>query len=226
MLILGHRGAAGYEVENTVSSVRRAIEMRLDYIEIDVQRTKDDVLVVFHDDLLDRVTNASGYIWDHTFEQLESDVVVGGTEKIPSLARVCAVVSDAGAKLFVELKAIGIERAALSLVMEHLPASRFMIGSFHHEAVLSVKDIAGAVKTVALLAGSPLNAGRIVRESRCDYLGLAVDTINPRVIGEAKDAGAGVLVWTVDDVRDLERLKRLGVDGVFSNVPDRMKAAM
>ena len=226
MLVFGHRGAAAYEPENTIPSIRRALEMDLDYVEIDVQRTKDDVPVVFHDDLLDRITKSSGYIWDYTFERLESEVVVMGRERIPSLEEVCELAADAGGRLFVELKALGIEADALSLVMKLLPPSRFIIGSFHHEAVLNVKDAVSEVTTAAILEGSPLNAGRIVQDTGCDYLSLGLSTINPRVVAEARAAGARVLVWTVDDVRDLERMEGMGVDGVFSNVPDRMRAAL
>ncbi len=226
MLILGHRGAAGYEPENTIRSVQRALEMDLDYIEIDVQRTKDDVLVVFHDDLLDRLTNASGYVWDHSFGELQSNVLVEGRERIPTLEQVCEVVRDGGGRLFVELKASGIEQAALPLVTKYIAPSDLIIGSFHHEAIANVKSTVAQVKTTALLAGAPLNAGRIVQDTGSDYLGLGLSNINPRVIAEAKAAGAGVLVWTVNDVRDLERVRALGVDGVFSNFPDRMKAAV
>lgn len=226
MLILGHRGAAGYEPENTIRSVQRALEMDLDYIEIDVQRTKDDVLVVFHDDLLDRLTNASGYVWDHSFGELQSNVLVEGRERIPTLEQVCEVVRDGGGRLFVELKASEIEQAALPLVTKYIAPSDLIIGSFHHEAIANVKSTVAQVKTTALLAGAPLNAGRIVQDTGSDYLGLGLGSINPRVIAEAKASGAGVLVWTVNDVRDFERVRALGVDGVFSNFPDRMKAAV
>ena len=225
MLIFGHRGAAGYEPENTLASVRRGLELDVDYIEIDVQRTRDDVLVVFHDDLVDRLTNASGYIWDYSFEELNAGVVVAESEKIPSLREVCELVRETGGKLFVELKALDIEAAALSLVLDYFPASQFIIGSFHHEAVLNIETAAPEVRTAAVLAGSPLDAGGIVRETGCDFVALGLDNVNSRVIAEAKAEGAAVLVWTVNDLRDFARVREMGVDGVFSDFPDRMQAS-
>lgn len=84
MLVIGHRGAAGHATENTLRSFQAGIDLGVDIVEADVQATRDGQLVVFHDKLLDRLTNASGYVWDYDYAQLCSQVRVAADERIPS----------------------------------------------------------------------------------------------------------------------------------------------
>lgn len=223
MIKIGHRGAGGFAQENTMPSFLKAIELGIDYIECDVQVTRDGRLVVMHDKLLDRVTNASGYIWEYEYDYLRQNVRVNGTEHIPLLEEVCDLVVGTNVRLLPEIITPGIEERVVRVLLERFDKSRFIIGSFHHEVLPHVKAIGRDIKTLALLEGAPISLYSIIRDSHCDYLGLAFESINERSIAEAGEHGVEVWAWTIDDEREMRRAEALGISGIMSNFPDRIK---
>jgi len=101
-LKIGHRGAMGYEPENTLRSFKKALDLKVDMIELDVYVCKSDELIVIHDDKVDRTTNGQGYVVNKTFEELRT-LDAGKNEKIPTLSEVLNLVNRK-AKLNIELK--------------------------------------------------------------------------------------------------------------------------
>ena len=99
---IGHRGAMGHETENTIASVKKALELNVDMIEIDVFVIKSGALVVFHDEILDSLTDTSGNIEDFTWDELQK-VVVKGNHHIPTLAEVIETI-DKKVPLSLKLK--------------------------------------------------------------------------------------------------------------------------
>ena len=102
-LVIGHRGAMGYETENTIASIEKAIELGVSMIEIDVLRIKSGELMVFHDKRVDRLTNGAGEIEDYYMSDVLALNLVGG-HKIPTLQQVLKAV-DGRVKINIELKA-------------------------------------------------------------------------------------------------------------------------
>jgi glycerophosphoryl diester phosphodiesterase len=226
MLVIGHRGAAGHALENTIESISCAIEMGADYIEIDVQPTRDGRLVVFHDRTLRRLTGLHGYVRDYTFLELTEKANLSDRQKIPSFEKICDLVAKTNVGLYVEIKSAGIESAILKTLCKYFDMSSCLIGSFYHRSILKVKQIDPTVKTIALMEGVPVTTRNIVRDAQCDYLGLGIGSLDEQQIREVRSEGCGVIVWTVDDADELPLLCELGIAGVVSNFPDKIIQAL
>jgi glycerophosphoryl diester phosphodiesterase len=226
MFVIGHRGAAGHAPENTIESIDCAIEMGVDYIEIDVQPTRDGRLVVFHDRTMRRLTGLHGYVREYTFVELTEKANLSNRQKIPSFEEVCDLVSKSNVGLFVEIKSPGIESIILKTLRKYFDISSCLIGSFYHRSILKLKQIDPTVKTIALMVGVPLTTRNIVRDSQCNYLGLGIGSLDEQQIQEVRSEGCGVIVWTVDEADELPLLCELGVDGVVSNFPDKIIKAL
>lgn len=220
MFKIGHRGAAGLAPENTISSITKAIELNVDCIELDVQETRDEKLVIFHDKLLDRVTNATGHIKDYTYQQLRDNVLVNNQELIPLLSDVCGLLSKTNIILFPEIKVPKITYEVVELLLEKLETRKFVIGSFHHEVLVKAKTIEPTIKTVALFEGAPISIRSILHDSQCDYLGIGFESVNPNTIEEAHKLGIDVWAWTIDDLKEMKHAIKLGINGIVSNYPN------
>ena len=108
-LVWAHRGASAYAPENTLEAFQKAVDLKADGIELDVQMTKDGTLVVIHDEMVDRVSGASGWVKDYTYEKLKKiDVNLRfaqyGPQYIPTLEEVCELIRPTGLTINVELK--------------------------------------------------------------------------------------------------------------------------
>ena len=226
MFVIGHRGAAGHAPENTIESIGCAIGMGVDYVEIDVQPTRDGRLVVFHDRTMRRLTDLHGYVRDYSFVELTEKANLYNGQKIPSFEAVCDLVSKSNVGLFVEIKSPGFESPILKTLHNYFDISSCLIGSFYHRSILKLKQMAPTVKTVALMAGVPLTTRNIVCDAQCNYLGLGVGSLDEQQIQEARSEGCGVIVWTVDEAEELPLLCELGIDGVVSNFPDKIIQAL
>ena len=226
MLVIGHRGAAGHAPENTLESIGCAIGMGVDYIEIDVQPTRDGRLVVFHDRTMRRLTGLHGYVRDYTFVELTEKANLSNGQKIPSFEKVCELVAKSNVGLFVEIKSAGIESLILKTLRKYFDVSSCLLGSFYHRSILKLKQLDPNVKTIALMVGVPVTTRNIVRDSQCNYLGLGIGSLDEQQIQEVRSEGCGVIVWTVDEADEMPLLCKLGVDGVVSNFPDRIIQAL
>ncbi len=222
MLVIGHRGAAGHAPENTIESIGCAIGMGVDYIEIDVQPTRDGRLVVFHDRTMRRLTGLPGYVRDYTFLELTEKANISNRQKIPSFEEVCDLVAKSNVGLYVEIKSVGIESPILKTLCKYFDISNCLIGSFYHRSILKLKKLDSTVKTIALMEGVPVTTRNIVRDSQCNYLGLGIGSLDEQQIREVRSEGCGVIVWTVDEADELPLLCELEIDGVVSNFPDRI----
>lgn len=222
MLTIGHRGAAGHVTENTLASIRKAIELGADIVEVDVQRTKDGQLVLFHDKLLDRLTNLSGYLSSYTYEQLKKTILPGGY-RIPLLREACEIIITSQASLLVEIISPSAKEEVVRTLSQNLSEQRFFIGSFFHDDLRDAKLSNGSLITVALVEGIPVDLEAVVEDSLCNFVGFGFDSIRQDAISRTQRLGAKVLVWTLDDPREIQRAHGLGVDGIITNFPERVK---
>jgi len=101
--VIAHRGGPAYQPENTLAAFRNAIDIGVDWIEMDVQRTQDGVLVVFHDETVDRTTGSSGRVEDLTFGEIRA-LDAGSGEQVPAFEEVIALAKEAGVGLLPEAK--------------------------------------------------------------------------------------------------------------------------
>ena len=219
---IAHRGASGYELENSFTSLRKAIELGADIVEADVQMTKDDVPIICHDKLLDRTSNTSGYTTDLTWEEISQSVRLNNGEKLPSLEEFCQYIRDKNTILYLDVKPFGDEGRILEICKRHLKTDQFLFGSFHNHSIRHVKQLDGNIQTVMIIEGNPIDIKMVIKNSGCDIVGMGFDTIEEDSIVLAQELGKKVFTWTVNDKREIERAKLLGVDGITSNYIDRI----
>ncbi|MBS7609730.1 glycerophosphodiester phosphodiesterase [Candidatus Bathyarchaeota archaeon] len=216
--VIGHRGAAAYEPENTLRSFRRALEIGVHAVELDVHLSKDGRVVVIHDPTVDRTTNGHGYVRDLSFEDL-SKLDAGMGERIPLLEEVIDLVKDK-AILQIELKGEGTEEPVLRILEEKGFLDRVVLTSFFHNRVKKAKELKPLIKTGVLFVGRPLDPIHIVRVAKADAIHINYLTVDKELVEEIHRAGIKVTVWNVDEPRNIDRMIDFGVDAIGSNKPD------
>lgn len=220
--IIGHRGAAALEPENTLRGFRKAIELGVDYVEFDVHRCKSGELVVIHDETVDRTTNGKGFVAELTLQQLKK-LDAGKGEAVPTLQEAIDCCKGK-VKMQIELKAAGLEDNLVATIKRNNIAADAMLISFYHDFIRRAKEIAAAdkitVKTGALIVGNPANPAEVAKAANADYLSANQSFTDERVVKELRRAGIGITVWNCDTERDIKRLAGLEVDMIGSNRPD------
>ena len=223
LLCIGHRGAMGYAPENTLASIRKALELGVPCVEVDVYYV-DSRLIVFHDDRLERTTDAEGYLSEQSFDYLRS-LDDGEGERIPTLEEVCETLT-AGACINIELKGPDTAAPVVSLIEKYVShgwsKNRFLVSSFDHRQLAEVNRLDAAIKTGALIRGLPVDDARFAEDLNAYSVNPAKDFVDQQLVDDAHMRGLKVFVYTVNHPDDIARMQRLGVDGVFSSYPDRV----
>ncbi|MBW2171185.1 MAG: hypothetical protein JRF69_04260 [Deltaproteobacteria bacterium] len=187
MMIMGHRGAAALEPENTLLSISRAMEIGVDAVEIDVRLTKDRALVVIHDVTVDRTTNGTGPVSSYELSDIR-ELDAGKGEAIPTLQEVFDLI-DSKVTLVVELKEEGTERSVVELIEKNNLEENVYVISFWHELVKAAKSINSRIRTGVLLVGCPTDSC-VATHAFADalvmkYMGVdGIGTNDPRVLVE------------------------------------------
>jgi glycerophosphoryl diester phosphodiesterase len=216
-LIIGHRGAAGLEPENTLRSFRRAVALGVDAVELDVYAAHGE-LIVIHDDTLERTTNGNGPLAGIDWESLRA-LDAGAGEAIPTLAEALAVLPCA---VNIELKGTGTAQP-LAPYLSDRDSARVFVSSFRHDELATFQHLRPDVALAPLysrrppvLDALPVSAPWAVNVSR--------RLATPPLIAAIRRAGYRCLVYTVNDPEEAHRLRAAGVSGVFTDYPDRVRA--
>ncbi|MDD5153865.1 MAG: glycerophosphodiester phosphodiesterase family protein [Thermodesulfobacteriota bacterium] len=216
MMIMGHRGAKALEPENTLLSIRRAMEIGVDAVEIDVHLTKDKEVVVIHDSTVDRTTNGKGPVGSYTLEEIKK-LDAGKGEKIPTLKEVIEFVKDK-VRLIIELKEEGTEDKVVELIKGYNMFDSAYIISFWHMLVKKIKEMDSRIKTGVLLVGCPVDTC-IARSASADALVMNYAFVSKGLVDKAHQEGLKVFIWNIDDRDMLKPYVDMGVDGIGSNDP-------
>ncbi len=211
----------GHAPENTLRSVRKALELGARCVEIDVYFV-DGQLVVIHDDRLERTTNGTGLVLDHSFDYLRS-LDAGEGERIPTLEEVCELIHGK-AGLNIELKgpdtAAPVGKFIAGCVDAGWNKDAFLVSSFNHQELFNIRqldaDIRLGVITQTALANELDFAASLNAFSINPYFG----SIHSQLVSDAHARGIRVYAYTVNEPNDIARMHALGIDGVFSNYPD------
>ena len=223
MLCIGHRGAMGHEPENTLLSIRKALELGVDGIEIDVYNVEDR-LIVIHDRALDRTTDGNGYLEDKSFAYLRS-LDAGKGEQIPTLQEVFDTV-DRQAFINIELKGSNTAQLTVKLIQEYFrrgwSEENFVVSSFDHYQLERVKSIEPKIQTGALIYGLPWKYRENARQIGANILIASLDYVSSNLVAAAHRESLSVWIYTVNRIRDIERMRDLQIDGIFTNYPERV----
>jgi glycerophosphoryl diester phosphodiesterase len=222
-LCIGHRGAMGHEPENTLRSVRKALRLGVDWVEIDVQRVEDQ-LVVFHDERLDRTTNGRGLLAEKSFEELRR-LDAGRGERIPTLEEVFEAIGDS-VGLNIELK--GPDTAEPTVRRIHardFDYKRLLVSSFDIDQLRRVHELDREIPIAGLYSKPSKEALRTATELGFLAVNTSLRYITAEFVKAAHEQGLLVLIYTVNKPVDIARMIEIGVDGVFSDYPDRVLRA-
>lgn len=238
--IIGHRGAAGYAPENTLESIHTAADMGIDWVELDVKLTKDEVPIIFHDEELERTTNGAGLVAEITYEeirQLEAGSWFGDSfagAKIPTLEEAVDVLIERGLGLNLEIKPCpGREKLTAEVALDVLSQiwddhSRLLISSFQHVSLEAARDMANDWARGLLVGGDemPENWQELADYLDVKSMNMGSRLVTRELIREVSDLDLKSLVYTVNDADLARTLQGWGVDTLFSDVPDVVKDAL
>ena len=225
-IVIGHRGAMGHETENTLASIQKAIDLGVDMIEIDVFNVKSGETVVFHDDTLERLTNAGGKIEEWSYFQLRK-VKLDGGHKIPMLQDVLKLI-DHKVKLNIELKGSGTTDRVNYIINYYIKEKGwklddFIISSFKWDELRAMRALNAYIPIAILTTEDPLSGIAIAKELGAEAINPSFKTLTAENSLKIKEAGFKIYTWTVNEPEDIINMKRLGVDGIITNYPERVR---
>ena len=217
MLKIGHKGTSEKGIpENTLASISYAIKAGVDGVEFDLRRTKDNVAVVIHDDTVDSMTNGTGRVRNMELAQLKRLEVKNSMERIPTLDEVLKVIGNNLSLAFIEIKDKGLERHTLDAIYRNGMQENAVIISFSKQILRNVRSMDKNIK-LGLDHKGPLNAISFAVEVGASYLISKAQNITARFVERAGEKGLAVVAWTVNDVKEVDRLRGAGVQGIISD---------
>lgn len=223
--IIGHRGAAGARPENTMASVEKAIEYGADWVEIDVQETADDQIVVMHDSDFMKLAQVNLKTWDATMQDI-AEIDIGSwfdpayaDQRAPLLRDVLLAAKGTDSKVLIELKYYGhdidLENRVVAIVEDLGMTDRVATMSLKYPAVLKMQQIRPEWRAGVLAATSVGNLAGL----QSDFVAINGSAVSAGMISAVNDAGKEVYVWTINDPLEMSRMVSLGVDGLITDEP-------
>jgi glycerophosphoryl diester phosphodiesterase len=230
-LVWAHRGASGYAPENTLEAFQKAIDLKADGIELDVQMTKDGRLVIIHDETVNRVSDARGWVKDFTLEEIRKLNVnlrfpEYGAVKIPTLEEVYRLMQDTRLMINVEIKSgivfyKDIEEKVMELTRRMGLQERIIYSSFNHYSVMKLKKLDPSVKTGFLYEDGYLDMPQYAAKHGVEALHPALYNLQyPNFIEDCRVRNIKVRPWTVNETEEMKLLCGLKIDAMITNYPD------
>lgn len=231
--IFAHRGFSGKYPENTMLAFEKAVEIGVDGIELDVHLTKDNEIVIIHDEDIKRTCDGEGLVKDMTLEELRkydaSATFRGqyGFCGIPTLREYFELVKDTPIITNIELKTgvyeyPTIEKRVIDMVREFGLSEKIIFSSFNHFTVKRCEEIAPEIKRGFLTGDWLYDFGKYTAERNVQCCHPWHVSLSEEVIREMHESGCEINTWTVNEYADIEKLSKWGVDSLIGNFPDRM----
>ena len=236
--IFAHRGTGGwdkqYAPENTMPAFERAISMRADGIETDVQMTRDGQLVLCHDETIDRTSDGSGWLKDYTLEELRGFSFSKPHPEfkkveIPTLEDLLCLLQDTKLELNIELKTgrlyyEGLEEQTADLVHKYGMDGRTIYSTFNHYSLkksIDYNKAQGYQASFAVLLGQPVShAADYAKKLGASAIHPAYKIVTGKMLADCRAKGIAVRAWTVDIKLDMLNLMKMGIDGICTDCPD------
>lgn len=231
MKIIAHRGASGYAPENTRASILEGLKRGCDGFEVDVQLTKDNKVVVFHDWSLERTSNGNGFLKEKTLGQLKT-LDIGNWfskefkgEKVLTLEELLGIIPEEKL-LNIEIKVRHgeinqIEEKVLEILERHARInSNIIISSFDHRIIKTIKEIKPEIQVGLLITAGLLNMKNYISNFDLYSVHCGGEFISKINVEELKKNNIKTYAWTVNTVEEAKILDSFGVDGIITNYPD------
>jgi glycerophosphoryl diester phosphodiesterase len=243
--IIAHRGASGLAPENTMAAFRLAVRLGATAIETDVQMSRDGHLLLIHDGTLRRTTDGRGRVSSKTFEELRR--LDAGSwfpkrllkrrhgerrfagERIPAIEELFALAREHKLSLYLEIKTpcrAGIERALVAAIRNNGLQDSCAIICFDAEVLRRVRKIDSEISLGYLCEKRIASAVTRAANLGARFILPRADRVSARLIADARANGLHIVTWTVDKSLQMKRLIALGLDGIMSDFPDRLAAAV
>lgn len=226
MKVFAHRGASGDFPENTKSAILEALKVGVDGIEVDIQSSIDDYMVI-HDSWLDRTTSGKGRVSNFTAHEL-SKLDAGNGEQIPTLQQLFDW-NNNKYLLNIELKhTFELERFVAQLEQNieanKISKANILVSSFDHHQLQWLKSKLPWLKIGALTSSIPINYAKFASDLNAYSVHADKTFINKAFADDAKKRGLKIYAYTVDREQDIALMLEYGIDGIFTNYPARTKA--
>lgn len=227
MINYAHRGASEYAPENTFSSFYLGLLQGANGIETDVHKTKDGVLVLFHDDTVDRVSDCSGKISDFTWEELKQIKIYGNSttgfyDRIVTLREFLEKFSHYNINFAIELKGEDVESETLEMVKAFGIMNKTTFTSFNYQYIKRIKEIDSSARVGWLTKSVDDETMTRLLEIGGEEISPKADLITEELMEKWRKAGLGVRAWGVSNLDLMKKMCRLKVDGMTVNFPDRL----
>jgi len=230
-LNLAHRGASAYAPENTLAAFYKGVEQGANGIETDLKMTRDGVVILFHDAVLDRTTNGTGEPGAHTWEelrQLDAGAWFSPRYRGEKLVSFEQFLYAFGAKDLVfacELKDRQIEDSMLALIDRYQAAEKTVVTSFHYEDLVETRRRNRRIKLGYLVEQVNDETLRMVQDIDARQICPRVETLQPEEVKRAKERGLEVRGWGAATEPLMNYALYCGVDGMTINFPDKLADA-
>ncbi len=226
ILNIGHRGAKGHVAENTIASIKKAIELGADGIEIDVFRCLTGEIVVFHDKTLDMLSNGTGYIEEKSLSELKELNILESSYSIPTLEE---VIKSIGKEVFlnIELKGSNTSKGSLETVNKYVKTgkinmSNILFSSFNWEELSELRNLDSDVKIALVTGEDPLKAISTALTLNAIAINPNHKKLNQENVEKIFSSGLKIYTWTVNNQLDIIKVKDLKVNGIITDFPERI----
>lgn len=237
LINIAHRGASGDYPENSLLAFEKAVEMGCDVIELDLQLTKDGVVVVFHDEKLDRITDGSGLLVDYNYSQLSKLEILDNNEnrkyakqRIITLEELLERFKNQDIVLNLELKNNivhypGLEKKVCDLLKKYDFVDKSLISSFNHYSLIKVNQICPELDLGIIYLAALYKAEKYADSLPCKIKSLhpLFTTLDQDVVANIKNAGYKIYAYTINEEKHIKYMFDLEIDGIITDYPDKLK---
>jgi glycerophosphoryl diester phosphodiesterase len=216
---IGHRGAKGYEPENTLISFQKAIDLNVDGIELDVHLSSDGKIMVIHDETIDRTTNEIGFVKNFTSSQLKE-------LEIPTLIEVLDLVNR-NCFVNIELKGIGTAKPVVDLLANYISYKNwnyidFLVSSFNWKMLEEAQLLNPKIRIGVLTEASVEEALAFAKKIKAFSIHPNYRLLTKENVALMLENRFKVYPWTLNSREDIQKIKSFNVNGIISDFPDRI----
>lgn len=235
MLKIGHRGAKGYEPENTFVSFQKALDMQVDGIELDVHLSADGEIIVIHDETIDRTTNGKGFVNALSLRELKAFRIDGKydprhlaelAQQIPTLKEVFDLVNQ-DCFINIELKSYEATDKVVSLIEKYVTKKgwkydRFLVSSFDWNALQQVAFLNDKIP-IGVLTETDLDlALAFAKFIQAKSIHPHFHLLTKENTAQIQEKGLQVFPWTINELEDIQKIKSFNVNGIITDFPNRI----
>ncbi|MEO0059367.1 MAG: hypothetical protein RLZZ312_1014 [Bacteroidota bacterium] len=224
-IAIAHRGYSGTEPENTLLAFQKSIDLNCNGIELDVHKTADDHIIVFHDFEIAISQDKIAPISSLTLADIKS-IILPKNQKIPTLIEVLHLVNK-HCFVNIELKGNNTEQLVCAIIHDFINQNNwsyahFLVSSFKPELLVAVKFIDNKIPIAIIVDSNLEQAIDFAQTNNLFAIHPNYKILNQQLIAEMQNKNLKVFTWTVNNPEDIKTLTNLGIDGIISDFPDRI----